>query len=232
MQGNGWKSWVLGVVPGLVMVGCAGPTMTVPADVSKVSQQILITERSSFSGALADESFVMGDYKVTDVDRDWNSGSSFSVGGYGSSNTVGGYTYGFETADGKLSGTCATAVKEKGASIKGFSIGSQNASVGCECTGDGGGAKVTLESRNNDEYGGELQVRGGSYQVKAIYEREGGWSDGKPSGYRVDGDAPVGAVDVLKPGKVWLANSVESAERAELACIFAGLLLYQPPTDK
>lgn len=231
MKRNG-RRMRMGIVLGLVVTGCAGPTMTVPADVSKVSEAIQITERSSMSGALVDESFVMGPYKVVDVDRDWNSGSSFSVGGYGSSNTVGGYTYGFDTDGGKLSGTCATAVKDKSASFGGIAIGSQNASVGCECKAEGGGVKVTLESHNDDEYGGALESSGGTYQINAIYEREGGWSDGKPSGYRVDGDGPIGAVDVLKPGKVWLARHVEVAQRAELACIFAGLLLYQPPTDK
>jgi len=30
---------------------------------------------------------------------------------------------------------------------------------------------------------------------------------------------------------MWLAKSVDEAQRAELACPFAGLMLYMPPSD-
>lgn len=216
---------------GLCLVGCGGPTMTVPADIAGASDQIPITERSSFSGALADESFVMGDFEIKDVDRDWNSTSSSGIAGYSSSDTAGGYSYKFVAEGEEITGTCVTAVDKKGASVAGIEIGSQNASVGCECASSDPKTVLRMASKHEGEYGGELTTSATSYNVKAIYDRDGGFSDGKPSGYRVDGDGPVGAVDVLKPGKVWLGKQLEVTERRELACIFAGLLLYEPPKD-
>jgi hypothetical protein len=44
----------------------------------------------------------------------------------------------------------------------------------------------------------------------------------------VDGDGFVGAVDTLHPGHVWLDKTVEGPRRAQLTCLFAGLLLYVP----
>ena len=76
-----------------------------------------------------------------------------------------------------------------------------------------------------------METSAGNYAIVALYDREGTLSDGEPSGYRVDGEGPLGAVEVLKPGRVWLAKSVAVAERAELACLFAGLMLYMPPRD-
>ena len=38
-----------------------------------------------------------------------------------------------------------------------------------------------------------------------------------------------GAVEVLKPGRVWFAKDIEGAERQELACLYVGLMLYMPP---
>ena len=41
----------------------------------------------------------------------------------------------------------------------------------------------------------------------------------------------TGAVGVLNPGRIWLARNLEEPQRARLACNFAGLMLYLPPTD-
>src|SRR5262245_31464643 len=58
----------------LVLVSaCGAAHMALPADVAQASEEVPITDRSSWSGALADESFGLGPYKVTDVDRKWDS---------------------------------------------------------------------------------------------------------------------------------------------------------------
>jgi hypothetical protein len=81
-------------------------------------------------------------------------------------------------------------------------------------------------------YGGTLKAHADNFQLKAIYDREGPMmSDGTPAGYRVDGQGAVGAVDVLGKGRVWVQKKLGQEQRADLACVFAGLLLYKPPRD-
>jgi hypothetical protein len=80
-------------------------------------------------------------------------------------------------------------------------------------------------------YSGVLIANGQQYRVASINEREGGFSSGDPTGYRVDGGQPTGAVEVLNPGRIWLARNLKEPQRAGLACNFAGLMLYLPPTD-
>ena len=212
------------------MVGCGSITMVVPGDVLGASDQILITDRSSMSGALADESFKMGPYDVGEVDRDWNHGSKSQALGFSEEETTGGYSYEVTSKQGKQAGRCLTEAKTKGKSFGSITMSKQMAKLGCMCEG-AAEAKVVLQASTTSEYGGTLDTASGSYQIAAIYEREGGLSDGNPSGYRVDGEGPVGAVDVMHPGRVWLGKQVEAAERAQLACIFAGLLLYKPPQE-
>ena len=63
------KIWMMGVV-GLGAVGCAGPRMVAPEDVSKGRQVLEVADRSAMSGSLEDESFTLGTFQVADVDRD------------------------------------------------------------------------------------------------------------------------------------------------------------------
>jgi hypothetical protein len=34
------------------------------------------------------------------------------------------------------------------------------------------------------------------------------------------------------PGRVWISKALESTAREQVACLFAGLLLYQPAKDR
>jgi len=209
--------------------GCGAQTMSVPQDVVKSSQELQVADRSSWSGALADESFKLGPYEVADVDRDWNSGSGFGVSGFSSEHIAGGYSFQLKEAGAAMKGVCATEQTDKSLSLgSGMSLGKQTAKVACTCGDD---ADVLLQTSTGDEYGGTLNTSGGGYQIKAIYERDGALSDGTPAGYRVDGEGPVGAVEVLKPGRAWIGKQIEGPERKQLACIFAGLMLYMPPKE-
>jgi hypothetical protein len=84
----------------------------------------------------------------------------------------------------------------------------------------------------DDEYGtfrGEVTTSTGGHRVTSVHELEGGSNQNEPSGYRVDGRGVMGAVDVTAPGRVWFGKSVGDVERHELACVFVGLMLYEPP---
>jgi len=103
--------------------------MAVPKDVGTASDEIIISERSGMSGALANESFKMGSYQVVDVNRKWNSSSGASVAGFSKSTTTGGYTFGLKAAGGEYKGTCASQLDEKATGFLGGSFGKQNVSV-------------------------------------------------------------------------------------------------------
>jgi hypothetical protein len=214
------------------LCACTTAHMVVPPEVAKDSEMVAATERSSMSGAFANESFKLGKLSIDDVDRKWDSGSSVGVLGFSADKTQGGYSYKVKGEGVELSGGCVT---EKGAKSMSFgggmSVGSSFAKLGCTCSGVGEPTKVVVSAGTNNRYSGELQTHNGTYHVVAINEAEGMISNGQPTGYRVDGESPRGAVEVLKPGRVWFARDVEEAERTDLACLYIGLMLYLPPSD-
>lgn len=214
-----------------VLAACAGPKMKVPADIAASSEVLEVSDRSAWSGALADETFKVGPYAVTAVDRDWNSSSGFSVGGFSKETTTTGYTFGFEGKGGKQTGKCASAKNDTDVSLGGgLGLEFQFAKLACSCEQGDRAASVVVEG-NGDKFEGELSTSNGKYKVTSIHEVEGGLSGSGPSGYRVDGDKAVGAAEVLRPGRVFLAKDLDPAEKAELGCLFAGLMLYLPPKD-
>ncbi len=210
--------------------------MVVPADVSGVSDVIAATDRSLWSGALANETFTLGPYKVTDVNRDWDSSRSSSVSvskfGFSWGKTEGGYDYGFETPGGQMSGQCLTEAKDTSISVRSVDFQSRVAKLSCICNeSETEVARVMLQADITAGYSGTLTANGQQYLIESINDREGGFSNGDPTGYRVDADQPAGAVEVLNPGRIWLALNIEEPQRARLACTFAGLMLYLPPID-
>jgi hypothetical protein len=217
--------------------GCSTASqMVVPADVSGVSDVIAATDRSIWSGAWADETFTLGPYKVTDVDREWDNSRSNSVSvsefGFSSGSTEGGYDYEFETPGGQMSGQCLTEVKDTSISVRSVGFHSQVAKLGCSCNHSGAEvARVMVQADITAGYSGALTANGQQYRIESINEREKGLNSGDPTGYRVDGDQPIGAVEVLNPGRIWLAQHLEDQQRDRLACTFAGLMLYLPPID-
>jgi hypothetical protein len=206
--------------------------MAVPAEISKDSDVITATDRGFMSGSLADETFKLGKYAVEDVDRDWDSGSAVSVLAFSSENTEGGYSYKLKGQDVDLAGGCVTEKADKSLALSGgISLHNRFAKLGCTCQGAGQPTKVVISASTTDSYSGELQTNAGTYKVTAIYEAEGSMSTSDPTGYRVDGDRPRGAVEVLKPGRIWFARDIAETERTDLACLYVGLMLYMPPSE-
>jgi len=235
-QNATYAAVVLITVAGFLVSCSTTMQMVVPKDVSGASDVIAATDRSLWSGALADETFTLGPYKVTDVDRDWDSSNSNSVSvfefNFSSGKTEGGYAYRFETPGGRMNGQCLTEAKDTSLGLSGVDFQSRVAKLSCICNHSGTEvARVMLQADITAGYSGTLTASGQQYRVESINEREGGLSSGDPTGYRADGDQPTGAVEVLKPGRVWLARNLKETQRARFACIFAGLMLYLPPTD-
>jgi hypothetical protein len=220
------------VVIALIVMACGTPHMVVPPEIATASEEVAATDRSSMSGAFANESFKLGKYAITDVDRDWNSGSAVGVLGFSSEKSKGGYAYKVKAQGVDLAGGCVSETADKSMSLgSGMSVGSSFAKLGCTCSGQGEPTKVVISASTSDKYSGDLKTHAASYRVAAIYEAKGMISNGQPTGYRVDGETPRGAVEVLKPGRAWFARGMDDAERTDLVCLYVGLMLYMPPKD-
>ncbi len=226
-----------GIGCALFLSGCSTTMqMVVPSDISAASDVIAASERSMWSGSMADETFTLGEYKVTSVDRDWDSSQSETISisklDLKSGSTEGGYDYQFKTPSGQLKGKCTSEISAESAGMSGFKVEKRVSKLNCACSNDSNEiAKVALQAKNLDNYTGTLTTHGNSYQVLSIKEVQGALSSGA-SGYRVDGGTnggPIGAVEVLKPGRIWLGHNLKQSEKSALACTFTGLMLYLPP---
>jgi len=217
----------------LVASSC-GWTMVEPTDVIQVSEELPIKDRSSWQGALVDESFKLGSYKVSDVDRKWNSTQTNSFLGFEASRMKGGYSFGLVGGNGKLTGECATEERENSQALGGGAEFSKLiAKLGCRCSDSSGAVSLTLEGSTSEQYKGAISGPDIEYTITAITERAKGPSSHDPLGYRVDtASAPVGAVDLKQPGRVWISKALEGTAREQVACLFAGLLLYQPAKER
>jgi len=211
--------------------GCAAQRMAVPQDVGKTSDEIVISDRSGMSGALVDESFTMGPYRVTDVSRKWDSTSSSTVAGVSSTDAKGGFTFGVKAPQGELKGTCASHQADKSVGLLGGTFGTQNYDVICQC-GGATQAAFTISADTTSHYKGTVTAGSTSYAIAGVYTDDKGSTSGSPIGYEVRGTDPVGAVEVSGKGRVWLSKTLDPGARADVACLFAGLLLYKPPASK
>lgn len=219
----------LSMLGGLLASGCGGgPRMTAPPEFAEGSRTLEVQERSRASGALANESFKIGDWQISDVDRDWNSSGGFSVAGYGSDKKKTGYGYRLKASQ-TWEGACASLREEKG--VGNVSWGNSN--LACECTA--GSTKVQAVLTGNDKKrldGGEGTLGDQTLRLSLVEETEGMNLTGAAAGYRLDrGEEPVAAVETLYPGRVWLTEGVDGSEAEAVSCLFAGLMLYVPPSD-
>lgn len=215
---------------GFAVVACGQPRMQVPPEISAKSEVLEATDRSSWSGSLADESFQLGPYAIKDVDRDWDSSSGVAVGGISHEEGEGGYAYQFEGKGKKEAGRCMTGKTDTGVALgSGFALEFQFSKLACSCAAGGKEATVLVKSEGS-KYTGSLTTSGGTYPMRSVHELEGGSTVEKPTGYRMDGET-VGAAEVTHPGRVWLDKSLTDDERIEIACLFAGLMLYKPKSN-
>jgi hypothetical protein len=147
--------------------------------------------------------------------------------------TAGGYQFQLVNGKSKLTGKCATEAKEKSLGLgSGFSVGTTFAKLGCSCEAGGKLASVIIQGKGSGSgYEGTLSTSAREYAVVSTHDTEGGGSQSDPAGYRAEGEGPLGAVEVLRPGRVWLKKGLDESERVEASCLFAGLMLYQPPTN-
>lgn len=236
------KSSILGISGLLAIVvgasACAGPRMVAPKDVAQGSQTLEVADRSSMSGSLVDESFKLGSFAVTDVDRDWNKKNGFAVAGYSNDTTTTGYSYKLKGGADAWEGSCASSANKKGVKILGGEAAWGSSSITCECKQGASAVSVVLKADSPDasstkKMSGELSTSADKkYQVSVVSETDKSNLSDSPAGFRFDSpDGAVGAVEILRPGRVWLGERLSETERAPVACLSAGLMLYQAPSE-
>jgi len=210
-------------------LACTPLRMGVPADLAQQSDLIQVTDRSRMSGAFANESFKMGPYEITNVDRKWNSSSSGSVLNFSASEAKTGYTFTFKTAQGESKVQCGSKANQKNTSVMGFDITTSQDDIGCACEGAGASSKIQLSAGNGDGLQGTVATRGGNLTAAAVMRFANGSGSSTPVGYEFRTQNVVGAVELAHPGQLWMANALDEQARADVACLAAGLLLYLPP---
>lgn len=225
------KYYKVMLIPFVVFGGgaCAGPRMVPPADIGQGARVLDTNNRSSASGMLADESFTLDKYSITEVDRDAASKSSFSIGGYGKSATTTGYTFQFAAGSSKSRAGCGSVAKKQGLSLgTGNAVDWGNTEITCEC---GPHTKLKLVG-DGDKVTGAVSLGEEQYTLTPVNETDKSSFASGPAGFRVDADGkPRAAVETLHPGRVWLSPGVEGAEATQLSCLFVGLMLYVPPRE-
>jgi len=210
-------------------LGCTPLRMGAPADLAQQSDLIQVTDRSRMSGAFANESFKMGPYEITNVDRKWNSSSSGSILNFSANEAKTGYAFTFKTPQGESKVQCGSKAKQKNTSVLGFDITTSQDDIGCACEGPGASSKVMLSAENSDAPNGPVTTRGGALSAVAVMQFSNGSRSRTPVGYEFRSQTVVGAVELAHPGQVWMSKALDDQARADVACLAAGLLLYLPP---
>lgn len=222
----GMGSWVGRCALLLTLSACAGPRMAAPLDVSSASDVLPVSERSRASGALANEGFKLGPYAIANVDRKWDSSSATSVGPWGTKRKTTGFSFTLAGGDSKLKGKCESVLEKKSVLSLGGSFDWGSTTIACACDGAPDKASLVLSKEAN-----KLTIGNTDYPLQQVHGIAGGGDQSAPSGFRADSDAPLGAVEVLYPGQVWLRKGLDEATRSNVSCLFTGLMLYKPPSE-
>jgi hypothetical protein len=200
---------------------CATARMAAPADIASASEVLTVSNRSRASGAFVNEGFKLGTYDVVDVNRKWTSGESTGVGPWSKETKTTGFSYVLAAGDRKLAGKCSSTSSSH--SVGGFSWGGTQ--IACACEGAAGKAEILMTDESQT-----LKVGGKDYKLQPVNAVEGGGTQSKPTGFRADAEEPLGAVEVVHPGQVWLKKGLDDATRDQTACAFVGLMLYKEPS--
>ena len=203
-------------------LGCATARMAAPPDIADAAEVLTVSDRSRASGAFVDEGFKLGNYQVVDVDRKWTSTDSTGIGPWSKETKTTGFSYAVEASGKKVPGKCSSESTAHG--IGGFDWGSIK--IACACEGASGKAELVMI-----DDGRSLKLAGKEYKVSPINAVVGGGTQSSPTGFRADAEEPLGAVEVLYPGQIWLKQGLDAATREQTVCAFVGLMLYQAPSD-
>lgn len=216
----------------LAFVACAGPRMVPPADVAQ-GTVLESKNRKNASGLFVNEAFDLGPYKVDKVNRKATSESGWGIGNYDSKKTTTGYSYLLKGGAQEWTGRCALSKSDHSVGLgKGMSIGNTKSNLTCECKSGDKAARLEMKAGNNGEYTGTFNPAGTAYEMTRVTDFDKKYWGADPAGYRFDGtDGAKGAVETMKPGKIWYTEKMAETEREPATCVLAGLMLFIEPTE-
>jgi hypothetical protein len=147
------------------------------------------------------------------------------LGPVGNQSTTSGFSFTFTAPGGHTRAECFTRSGER----KEFSdIPDETNQVGCRCVGGGLNSEVVMSGPDGD-WRGQAMLHGYPLPMRSFNRYTNGAFSALPFGFEVRGQYLMGAMASKRPGQVWLAHVLDPLTHAELACLFAGLLLYQQP---
>ena len=148
------------------------------------------------------------------------------IGPWGKETKTTGFSFTLAAGDAKLQGKCESELKQRRILAQGGSFDWGSTTIACSCQGGPDKASLVLSKDAN-----KLTLGSTDYPITQIHGVAGGGEQSAPSGFRADSAAPLGAVELLYPGQVWLKKGLDEATRSNVSCLFAGLMLYKPAND-
>jgi hypothetical protein len=234
--------WLLLSFTGLSLSGCQVAHMALPQDLPSQSSKLTVEGRHLL---IFRDSIRFGLYHVTDIHRGWTKGKGFSISfgttEYGSSEAKQKYEFSInESGRATWDVRCATGANWSQLETQGFLGGrfaiefSSNQQLVCTLKQEGSGklSKLVMAqsaSANQTALQGIMIDGANRVDISATHKLDTTpLQVSMPTGYifHIRG-RPVGAVEVINKGTVWLNNSVTPETRSALAATSAVLLLYQ-----
>jgi len=217
----------------VVVAGCGGPHIKVPAEYDKGMDLFTADGRDDFTEDGAEEEYTLGPYRIHSVQRNLSGLKGFGMFEGFKPDKKGGYRYSLSGGGAhKLTGKCAMRSAQQEAELDGSLMTQEQASLGCTCEAKNESVAYVFVEDLAGEYGGPLVV--GSQQARAtgVYRLDNDDKvKGRPAGYLFeDTEGPVAAADVLAgEGHLWLKKGIKEPSRRRLVCAIVGLMLW--PTE-
>lgn len=242
---NKWRrlaGWLLPLFAGLSLGGCQVAHMALPPDMQSDASELTVDGRAL---SIFSKSFQFGPYQVTDIHRGWTKGRGWSVSSgateFSSSKAKQKYEFSLSESDrAAWQAHCATVADWSDLETNGFLGGrfgiefTSNQRLVCTLNQDGGAKPLRLimaRSANAGDTALKGVVMDGATQIEVSGTHKLDATPiqvSTPTGYIFRaGGRPVGAVEVINKGTVWLDNAVTPETRSALAATAAVLLLYQ-----
>ena len=234
--------WLLLLFTGLSLSGCQVAHMALPQDLKSESSELTVEGRSLL---IFNDSIQFGLYHVANIHRGWTTGGGFSISSgnseYGSSEAEQKYEFLlFDSDRTTWQVHCATGADWSQLETQGFLGGSltiefsSNQQLVCTLQQEGGGTLSRLvmtqsASANETALQGIVTTGATRIDISATHRLDTTpLQVSMPTGYIFHiGGRPVGAVEVINAGTVWLNNAVTPEIRSALAATSAVLLLHQ-----
>ena len=219
----------------LLLSGCTVAHMALPQNMESASSEMTVDGRRGLAAFNSTMNF--GPYNVTDMHRGWTRGKGFSILGFSSSKADQKYEFSIDESGGDAwIVQCASGAKWK--KLKGFLGEGFTTEFGTNkqllCTMEQEGtnelAKLVMKQTSKElVMEGVMTVGGNKIDISVIYKIAGSpFKLSDPTGYVFhSGELPVGAVEVINAGTVWLNNSETPETRSALAAASSVLLMYQ-----